>query len=127
MEVGFMDNSTKKVEIGKDKVSQKEKRSSNSEGSSSSENKNPVNEDSQLSRGVEVELNADNLGIHSNHGKVDNHLGKIRLQEDQGDVGAGYESLAADTVNSIEKNKGSKVVNENKLRLIGLNSCLKVK
>ncbi|KAK8712235.1 hypothetical protein V6N13_147477 [Hibiscus sabdariffa] len=53
MEVGFMDNSFKKVEIGKEITAQKEKRSSSTEESSSSESQSLVNGDSQRSRGVD--------------------------------------------------------------------------
>ncbi|KAK9030036.1 hypothetical protein V6N11_031474 [Hibiscus sabdariffa] len=97
MEVGFMDNSSKNVEIGKEITAQKEKRRSSTEESSSSESQSPVNGDSQRSRGVEVTLNAGNLGIQSNHGKEDITLEKVRLQEDRGGVGVSYETSAAVT------------------------------
>ncbi|KAK9016882.1 hypothetical protein V6N11_079375 [Hibiscus sabdariffa] len=82
VEVGFTDNSSKKVVIGKDRTPQKEKSSSDIEGSSSSESKSPVNGDSQW------------------------------FQDDQGEVGVGYKTLVAEKENLNEKNKELKDVNQ---------------
>ncbi|KAK9030051.1 hypothetical protein V6N11_031489 [Hibiscus sabdariffa] len=117
MEVGFLDNSSKNVEIGKEITAQKEKSSSSTKESSSSESQSPMNGDSQRSWGVEVTLNAGNLGIKSNHGKEDITLEKVRLQEDRGGVGVSYETSTAVTENSKENNKGQKVVNRSKIEI----------
>ncbi|KAK8480026.1 hypothetical protein V6N12_046278 [Hibiscus sabdariffa] len=107
-----------KKEKDDEKITQdKEKRSSGTEETSSSESQSPVNRDSQRSRGVEVTSNVGNLGIQSNHGKEDIILEKVRLQEDQGGVGVSYETSAAVTENSKERNKGRKVVYQSKIEI----------
>ncbi|KAK8617717.1 hypothetical protein V6N13_080624 [Hibiscus sabdariffa] len=114
VEVGFMDNSSKKTDTRSGGSPWKEKGRNSPTVSSSSESQSPMTGGTKRFQDVEVAINADDGGTHSNHDEEAIDSGKTRCQENRGEVGEDVETLAADSINLKQLNEGLKGVNQSK-------------